>query len=152
MRISAIVVSAIASLLVAPSMAWACGCGSVNGESFETGVVRQLSSAERVLVRRVIRWDEGTVTFAVEAQWKGDDGEVSLKHGEIPGPGVVTIDTCDFRFREIGRRYLVFADRAGASLKAGICGHTKPLEESQRVIAVLNTAAGRRTPQQQPAK
>jgi hypothetical protein len=99
-----------------------------------------------VFVGRVIRWNEETVTFAVETLWKGDAAsEVVLTHGEISGPGVVSISTCDYRFPKAGR-YLVFAERDGPALKAGTCGHTGPFEEAQRVMAILDTAAQRRSP------
>jgi len=140
------IIGLAAQCLITPSIAWACGCGSVDGESFEAGVLRQHAWAERVFVGRVIRWDDETVTFAVETLWKGEAAaEVSVKHGEIKGPGVVSISTCDYRFQKAGR-YLVFAERMGASLKAGNCGHTKPFEESGRVIAVLDDATQRRSP------
>ena len=152
MRRSLIIIVLIAQCLLVPSVGWACGCGSIDGESFEAGVVRQQVSAERVFVGRVIRWDEETVTFAVETIWKGDvAAEVSLKHGEIKGPGAVSVDTCDYRFEKSGR-YLVFAERKGSLLKAGRCGHTRPFEDSGRVITVLDTATRRRTPQVQPAQ
>ena len=144
------IIGLVVHCLITPSIAWACGCGSVDGESFEAGIVRQHASAERVFVGRVIRWDDETVTFAVEALWKGDvSAEASLKHGEIKGAGVVSINTCDYRFQKTGR-YLVFAERMGASLKAGTCGHTRPFEESARVIAILDIATPRRTLQGQP--
>jgi hypothetical protein len=152
MRSALTIVGLVAQILIAPSIAWACGCGFIDGESFEAGIVRQHASAEQVFVGRVIRWDEETVTFAVETIWKGDvTEEVSLKHGEIKGPGVVSINTCDYHFQKTGR-YLVFAERSGTSLKAGNCGDTKPVEESARAIAVLDTAAQRRTPQGQPSR
>lgn len=146
------VIGLAAQLLILPSIAWACGCFLVEGESFEARVARQHLWAERVFVGRVISWDDETVTFAVETLWKGDASiEVSLKHGVIKGPGVVSINTCDYRFQKSGR-YLVFAERSGASLKAGSCGHTKPFEESARVMAVLDATTQRRTPTGPPPR
>jgi hypothetical protein len=152
MRRTLIVVGLLAQCLVVPSIAWACGCDFPEGESLEAAVVREHLRAERVFVGRVIGWDDETVTFAVEMLWKGDTtAKVSLKHGEIKRPGVVSISTCDYRFQKAGR-YLVFAERAGVSLKASTCGHTKPVEESGRVIGVLDAATPRRSPQGEPAR
>jgi hypothetical protein len=140
------IIGLVAQCLFVPSLAWACGCGEVEGESFDAGVVRQYASAERVFVGRVISWDDETVTFAVETRWKGDAAaEISLKHGEITRPGVVSVSTCDYRFLKRGR-YLVFAERSGLFLRAGNCGHTKPLGESGPVIAVLDATTRPRAP------
>jgi hypothetical protein len=134
-------------LLVVPSVGWACGCPAVEGESFEASVARDQKAAVRVFVGRVVRWDDQTVTFAIDTIWKGDDAaEVVVNHGEFLEDGLVSINTCVYRFRR-GGRYLVFAHAEGRTLKASTCGHTRLLEEAARVVGVLDAAARRRSPQ-----
>ena len=137
-----IVVGVIVQCFAVPSIAGACGCP---GESSEDMLLQVRASAERVFIGRVIRWDEETVTLSVEALWKGDvASEVTLKHGEIKGQGVV-IDTCTYRFPTTGR-FLVFAVRNGSTLKASNCG-SGPLEKAQLAVATLDATSMRRVPQ-----
>jgi hypothetical protein len=125
-----------------PPAAWACGCADT---SLSERVTSGLANAERIFVGRVIVRNDLIATFVVEAVWKGDDArEVTLQQGQALPNGTFTISTCDYLFH-LGVRYVVFAYRKDAALKASNCGPTEEWMDASQIAALLDSRTLRRS-------
>lgn len=116
----------------------ACSCSPIDGSLSDAQLVRQArKKADAVFTGKVIAIREfGTdkleVSFEVDRVWKG----------KIPGQAVVLTDSdkthCRFGvlFQE-GARYIVYAEKAYASLVTSICTRTAKVSESLLDVKIL---------------
>lgn len=157
---------AIVITLFAHAAACACGCVALppqaSDEVIAVDVIRGYERATavfsaEVLSREYVAREQApagepagaevmVVKLAVEERWKGEAvGEVvihtsTIKFRSVEGNGVygggVASGGCDYSF-EVGKRYLVYASGA-ERLRAHSCSRTKPVEEAERDVRVLD--------------
>ena len=147
------VLLAFAVVLVASSReAAACMCvGSAEPKSdaqITREVKDELGKAVGVFTGRVVERDELTVTFEVDAVWKGEIGPTHIMStGAVASPdGTISMTSCDFSFAR-GRSYLVFAfGKSLVEAKATSCTRTSEMRYALETLPVLDKLAERRRP------
>lgn len=127
----------LAITAVAPSAAYACSCVGY-------GVAQHLERADLVVRATIESRDGGlrlpvlgtgdvTYHLRVHSVFKGEAGRVAEVRSASDGAA------CGLEI-EVGREYVVFADRAGDGLYAGLCGGTT--DASPATLRALEQAAG----------
>ena len=138
-------VSLAGPMLVPVSVA-ACGCAPIIERPTLTPlaeVQEQLAWADQVFLGRVANRNDETVTFSVEAYWKGSGAPTHiLRGGSILPDGTLVISDCDFGFAD-NTRYIVFAHRTSRGLTASSCSMTRPFDQAGELTRLLDRAVPR---------
>lgn len=141
----ALSLAALATAL--PAVAYACGCTPVLGRPVltpEAEVAEQLAWSDLVFLGRVSGSDDRTLTFDIEAYWKGDGAPTVLLNGPlVHADGSMTISDCDYSFAS-NTVYVVFAHRTARGLSASSCSKTSRLEDAAALLTRLDRVAARR--------
>lgn len=142
-----IVVALGTSAFAAPGIALACGCTPVLDRPVLTPlaeVQEQLAWADQVFLGRVSARTDTSITFDVEAFWKGQGArQQTLVGGAVLPNGTLVISDCDFGF-ESDVRYVVFAAREARGLTASSCGLSRPFEQAAALLQLLDRVTPRR--------
>lgn len=141
----ALLLAACATAL--PAVAYACGCTPIAGRSVltpEAEVAEQLAWSDLVFLGRVSASDARTLTFDIEAYWKGDGAPTVLLNGPLVHPdGSMTISDCYYSFVS-NAVYVVFAHRTARGLTTPSCSKTRRLEDAAALLTLLDRVASRR--------
>ncbi len=136
----------VVTMVAAPAPALACSCTISGPPCQATWQATDVFAAEVLDVETETMERDGftfpirrRVRLRVESSWHGEaSGEVALVTGGGGGD-------CGYEFVE-GRRYLVYAQRAGDRLTTNSCTRTRPLDDAQEDLTYLEslTSAARR--------
>ena len=147
-RVTAILLAMLASARVGEACACVVSAEPKTDAEITKQVEDELGKAIAVFIGRVTERDELTVTFEVDAVWKGELGpSYTMSSGAVANAdGTFSISSCDFNFAR-GRWYLVFA--VGKTLpeaKAMSCTHTSEMRYAMATLPHLDKLAKRRGP------
>jgi hypothetical protein len=133
--------STILLLLLSESTA-ACWCRRDPAEKLASAVAKELTHSFIVFSGEAIERNKSGLKFRVERVWKGNATNEIIFSSNIyadrgPDGREVFIDSCALLF-EVGKKYLVYADREGNELFVSKCSRAKLLESAQRDLNELN--------------
>ena len=139
-------------LFASPRDAAACMCVGSPDPKSDSQIIREideeLGKAIGVFMGRVVARDDLTVTFEIDAVWKGEIGSShQMSTGAVANAdGTITVTDCDFSFAR-GRTYLVFAvGKSFSTAKASSCTYTSELRYALDTLPYLDKLAERRRP------
>jgi len=84
------------------------------------------------------------VRLAVQTRWKGRKfDEIMLRTSRFRHPdGTMSMEDHDYLF-EVGKTYLVYAQRSGEDLSTSACTRTRPIDQAAADVEVLDTLTAR---------